>query len=180
MLAPKNRKKVISTTHRFYIHKHDATHLHYDLRLEIGGALASWAVPKGPSTDPAEKRYAARVPDHAIEYGPFEGVIPEGHYGAGPVMLWDRGTFENITKIDGKAVTAEEALESGKITFMLHGEKLKGLYALIRMSAKKNWLLIKVHDEYAHKPKHPLKLSRSVLTGRTMQQILAFGKEYFE
>ena len=173
-------KNKIYKIHRFVIHKHHATRLHYDLRLEIGGVLVSWAVPKGPSTDPAVKRYAVRVPDHALEYIDFEGVIPEGHYGAGPVMVWDNGTFKNIKKKNGKLVPIKKCLEDGALTIFFEGKKIKGAYALIRTSPQKNWLLIKVKDEYAKKPSTILKKTRSVLTDRTMNQILKFGKKYFE
>lgn len=165
-----------SASHRFVIQKHQATHLHYDFRLEIGGALASWAVPKGPSTDPSVKRLATHVPDHPLEYRNFEGVIPAGSYGAGSVMIWDQGTFENTSKDDGVPISAEKALARGKLTFILHGSKLQGAFSLIRMKSKKNWLLIKVNDEYANKPRNPLKLNRSAATDRTMQKIIADSK----
>lgn len=181
MLSKESKLKNARTNPpRFVIHKHSATRLHYDLRLEIDGVLVSWAIPKGPSTDPSQRRYAARTPDHALEYINFEGVIPVGHYGAGPVMVWDNGTFQNIKKRAGKLVPLQQCLEEGALTFFLDGHKLKGIYALIRISHKKNWLLIKVKDEYAHQPAYPLKLLRSVLTHRTMKQILELGKKYFE
>jgi DNA ligase D-like protein (predicted 3'-phosphoesterase) len=181
MLAKKSKlRKTRTYPPRFVIHKHDATHLHYDLRLEINGVLVSWALPKGPSTDPSIKRYAARVPDHALEYFNFEGVIPEGHYGAGPVMVWDVGTYENITTKNGTLIPLNRCLKEGHLTIRLHGQKLHGGYALIRTSPKKNWLFIKIKDDEAGNPPYPLKKTRSVLTGRTMRQILEFGKDYFE
>src|SRR6266516_1336844 len=115
-------------TLRFVVHEHRASRLHYDFRLEIGGVLKSWAVPKGPSLDPGVKHLAAHVEDHPIEYGGFEGNIPAGNYGAGSVMLWDRGTFELI----GDA-TGEEQIARGDLKFHLNGEKLKGDYAVVHM-----------------------------------------------
>lgn len=174
------RRKRAKNKGRFVIHKHHATRLHYDLRLEINDVLVSWAIPKGPSTNPATKRYAIRMPDHALEYIDFEGVIPKGHYGAGPVMVWDTGTFHNIKKHKGKLVSLKKCLDEGLITIFLKGTKLYGRYALKRISPVKNWLLIKMRDEYAHKPSHPLKKYRSVLTGRSMTGIRKLGKKYFE
>ncbi len=134
---------------QFVVHEHKATRLHYDFRLEINGALKSWAVPKGPSMNPADKRLAIMVPDHVLEYIDFEGIIPEGSYGAGPVVVWDTGQF---TPLDTKDPSA--ALEEGKLSFELKGEKLKGSFALARMkglprSTGKEWLLIKKEDAYA-------------------------------
>ena len=124
----------------FVIHEHHAKRLHFDLRLEMEGALKSWAVPKGPSMNPKEKRLAIMVEDHPIEYAPFEGIIPEGMYGAGTVVIWDEGTFE----IQGGS------LKSGKFDIIFHGKKLKGAFALAKMSGKdKEWLLIKKIDKYA-------------------------------
>src|SRR5450432_2756827 len=130
---------------RFFVQRHDASHLHYDFRLEIDGTLKSWAVPKGPSLDPAVKHFAAMVEDHPISYGDFEGNIPKGEYGGGSVMLWDRGTFELIGDESGAAQIAR-----GDLKFELHGEKLAGTWALVRMKGRgegKNkdnaWLLIK-------------------------------------
>src|SRR5688500_17823518 len=126
---------------KFVIHKHDATRLHYDLRLELDGVLRSWAVPKGPSFDPAEKRLAIQVEDHPLEYGGFEGVIPKGEYGAGPVIVWDRGRWK-------PRGDPREGLANGRIDFELAGEKLQGGWKLIRMAgrraeAKTPWLWIK-------------------------------------
>lgn len=139
--AEKPHKKSI-----FVIQEHDATRLHYDFRLEAGGVLKSWAVTNQPSLDPAVKRLAVRVEDHPIAYANFEGTIPEGHYGAGEVRIWDRGTFEPETSV-------EDALSRGRVSFTLHGERLKGRFTLVRMggaSAKReNWLLIKGRDEFA-------------------------------
>ena len=133
-------------TLRFVVHEHKATRLHYDFRLEIGGVLKSWAIPKGPSLNPAEKRLAVMVPDHPVEYIDFEGVIPAGQYGAGPVIVWDSGTFEPSE--DG---SPEHQLRDGKLVFVLHGKKLRGGFALTRLLRGRGdeWLLIKRKDEYA-------------------------------
>ncbi|MBI5511273.1 MAG: DNA ligase D [Deltaproteobacteria bacterium] len=153
---------------RFAVHLHDARMLHYDLRLEIGGVLASWALPKGPAADPAEKRFAAHVEDHPLAYGDFEGVIPDGNYGAGASILWDRGRFEPHSD-PAAGVTL------GKLLFTLHGYKLKGLWTLVRTGGKrgtgKDWLLIKKPDAFA-----PPDLDRmsypapSVLSGLTIEE----------
>src|ERR1700735_5456690 len=131
--------------HRFVVQKHDATRLHYDFRLELDGGLKSWAVPKGPSLDPSDKRLAMEVEDHPVAYGNFEGIIPKGQYGGGTVMLWDRGTWEPVGD-------AREGLRKGNLKFVLHGEKLHGHWVLVRMAgkfagqSKPGWLLIKEHD----------------------------------
>lgn len=127
----------------FVVHEHHATHLHYDFRLEMEGVLKSWAVPKGPSMAPADKRLAVMVDNHPLSYGGWEGVIPEGQYGAGEVIIWDTGRFE----------IEKGSPEEGVIEFMLHGKKLKGRFALAEMKggrSPKGWLLIKRNDEYAH------------------------------
>src|SRR5512140_990917 len=129
---------------RFYIQRHSATRLHYDLRLEMDGALRSWAVPKGPTLDPAEKRLAVLVEDHPLEYGDFEGTIPAGEYGAGSVMVWDRGTYEWLTD-----KSPAEQWAAGDLKFRLHGEKLLGEFALVRMKNRgkgNEWLLLKKKD----------------------------------
>lgn len=127
---------------RFVVQKHNASHLHYDFRLEVDGVLASWAVPKGPSTDPSEKRLAVRTEDHPLDYAAFEGTIPEGQYGAGEVEIWDKGTYQNL-----KDIPISEALEKGHITFHLQGDKLKGGYALTRTGQGKNWLMVKMREK---------------------------------
>ena len=134
---------------RFVVHEHKAKRLHYDLRLELGGVLKSWAIPKGPSLNPADKRLAVMVPDHPLEYGDFEGIIPEGHYGAGPVVVWDAGEF-----IPLDAENPEEALKKGKLSFELRGSKLKGAFALAQMKGipkgtGREWLLMKKKDAHA-------------------------------
>lgn len=158
----------------FVIQRHEATRTHFDLRLEITGVLKSWAVPKGPSLDPAIKRLAVETEDHPMEYATFEGVIPEGNYGAGPVMVWDFGTFENI-----KTQSLKKCYEQGHIEFFLHGKKLNGAFALIRThlsQTKPAWLLVKMKDEYASIKKNPVKnQTKSAKTGRTMKQISKEG-----
>ena len=130
---------------RFVIQKHAATRLHYDLRLEVGGVFKSWAVTKGPSLDPQDKRLAVETEDHPLDYGDFEGTIPKGEYGGGTVMLWDRGFWA----ADGDA---EKALSKGELRFTLVGEKLQGSFVLVRLrpdrAKRTNWLLIKRHDGY--------------------------------
>ncbi len=129
---------------RFVIHEHHASRLHFDLRLEIGGVLKSWAVPKGVSMNPKDKRLAVAVPDHSLGYIDFEGTISEGSYGAGEVRVWDSGEFE--------AEKAEENLEKGKLVFTFFGRKLKGEFTLVKMAnQEKNWLIIKSRDEFADK-----------------------------
>jgi bifunctional non-homologous end joining protein LigD len=128
-------------TSRFVIHEHHATHLHYDFRLELDGALKSWVIPKGPSMNPSEKRLALLVDDHPLEYIDFEGIIPKGHYGAGIVVMWDRGFYELIE------------IQKKLITFFLRGEKLKGIFTLLQLKGRRKgdeWLLIKKKDEYAN------------------------------
>lgn len=159
----------------FVIQKHAATHLHYDFRLEIDGVLKSWAVPKGPSTDPKDKRLAVPTEDHPLEYATFEGTIPEGEYGGGTVMVWDIGTFENIKQKNGEPVSLEQSYKNGQIEIILFGTKLQGGYTLIRFKTDTNdgsWLLIKMRDEYAHIPANPtISKTNSALTNRTMAQI---------
>ena len=163
--------------HRFVIQRHDATRLHYDLRLELDGVYKSWAVTKTPSLDPAVKRLAVEVEDHPIEYGTFEGTIPEGQYGGGTVQLWDRGAWRSQSE------TPERDLAGGHLKFVMDGERMKGKWALIRMRDDKhrpgtrvrhNWLLIKeIDDEAARGPKGDAlqKAVTSVKSGRTLDQI---------
>ncbi len=153
---------------QFCVQRHHASHLHYDFRLEVGGTLKSWAVPKGPTLDPDQKRLAMMVEDHPLEYGKFEGVIPKGNYGGGSVMLWDRGTYELL----GDA-TAEEQLARGDFKFRLAGEKLTGEFAIVRMKRGKGneWLLIKKKDAAARPGWDPEDHAESVLTGRTQEEI---------
>ncbi len=138
----------------FVIHKHRATRLHYDLRLESGGVLKSWAVPKGISMNPEKKHLAVQVEDHPYDYKDFEGVIPEGNYGAGEVMIWDEGIYKPVnagkSKEDNEKIISD-GLSKGRMAFILEGKKLKGEFALVRFRGRgeNNWLLIKARDEYA-------------------------------
>jgi DNA ligase D-like protein (predicted 3'-phosphoesterase) len=166
----------------YVIQKHDASHLHYDFRLEMEGVLKSWAVPKGPSTHPRTMRLALLTEDHPVDYGGFEGVIPEGNYGAGTVMVWDTGTYRNLRaeKPGGQGLTMGQSFAEGKIEVWLDGKKLKGAYALIRTKRDegKSWLLLKMKDEHADKPADPVKdMPDSALTGRTMEQIARDAEE---
>jgi bifunctional non-homologous end joining protein LigD len=161
---------------RFVIQKHDATRLHYDLRLEVDGVFKSWAVTRGPSLDPRDKRLAVEVEDHPLDYGDFEGTIPKGEYGGGTVMLWDRGFW-----VPEGDKSVRQMLRDGDLKFTVAGEKLKGSWALVRMANDKfggkrtNWLLIKHRDEWARAADKAdvLKKDRSVASGRTMAQIAA-------
>ena len=151
----------------FVIQKHRATALHYDFRLEANGVLVSWAVPKGPSLDPSQKRLAMHVEDHPVEYARFEGVIPEGEYGGGTVMVWDIGTYELEEDDDFAA-----AYKKGRLTFTLHGKKLHGTWSLIRTRGERQWLLFKRTDRYASKDVDVTEEKpRSVLTRRLLAQI---------
>jgi bifunctional non-homologous end joining protein LigD len=178
---PKLEKK---TGHRFVVQKHRATRLHYDFRLEMQAVLKSWAVPKGPSLDPADKRLAMQVEDHPVSYFDFEGTIPAGNYGAGTVMVWDLGTWEPLSPkpVNGKYVPGTEAeavemLKKGDLKFRLHGQKLNGDFALIHIRARRpgskgtEWLLIKKQDGYAVAGYDIEKYDRSVLSKRTMAEI---------
>ncbi len=165
-------KRVRTKGNSFVIQKHAATRTHFDFRLEHDGVLKSWAVTKGPSLDPSQKRLAVMTEDHPLEYGGFEGVIPKGEYGAGPVMIWDKGTWEPIGDPD-------QGLAKGDLKFRLHGKRLNGEFVLVRMKPRKedrgrqNWLLIKKRDEYAGDGNEPTEeFDTSVKTGRTMDQIL--------
>ncbi|MGH2746597.1 MAG: DNA polymerase ligase N-terminal domain-containing protein [Actinomycetota bacterium] len=171
-------KRKSSGRNRFVIQKHDASRLHYDFRLEADGVLKSWAVPKGPSTDPREKRLAMPTEDHPLDYIDFEGVIPEGHYGAGSVIVWDTGQYRNLTKRDQEEVPIEDALEGGHATVWLEGKKLKGGYALTRVAKGKSerWILVKMKDESADARRNPVKTQpESVLTGRTVEEVAEQG-----
>ena len=159
----------------FVIQEHDASSHHFDLRLEIDGVLKSWTVPKGPSTDPGDKRMAIATEDHPLDYADFEGRIPEGQYGAGTVLIWDRGTWTNITEKDGKTRSAKEALEQGHLLAWLDGEKIRGGYALHRTGGSdSNWLLIKMDDDQADRRRNPVSTEpESVKSGRTIDQVAA-------
>ena len=153
----------------FVIQQHAARSMHFDFRLEAGGALKSWAVPKGPSTDPREKRLAMRVEDHPVDYGDFEGVIPEGQYGAGAVIVWDAGPYRNLGD-----VPVEQAIEDGHVSVWLEGRKLRGGYALTRTGGgrRERWLLVKRRDEAADARRNPVSTQpQSVRSGRTVQEL---------
>jgi bifunctional non-homologous end joining protein LigD len=170
--------------HRFVVQRHRATRLHYDFRLEMEGVLKSWAVPKGPSLNPADKRLSMQVEDHPVSYFDFEGTIPEGNYGAGTVMVWDVGTWEPLSPVPvgGEYVPGTEAeaaamTKKGDLKFRLHGKKLNGDFALIHMKARRpgskgnEWLMIKKHDKYVDEKWDIDKYDTSVLSGQTMAQI---------
>jgi bifunctional non-homologous end joining protein LigD len=172
---PAGRPRRNSKRRIFVVQKHAASRLHYDVRLAINGVLVSWAVPKGPSMNPAEKRLAIRTEDHPLEYAEFEGVIPQGQYGAGTVMVWDTGSYEPL---DGNPPS--EQLAHGKIDVVLHGTKLRGGFTLFRtgmrpadVSQKERWLLVKHRDEFAD-PSWDIespRFDRSALTGRSLKEI---------
>ena len=184
----KRKGKAKRSHPRFAFQKHSATSEHYDLRLEVDGVLASWAVPKGPSLDPRDKRLAVRTEDHPLEYLEWEGVIPEGSYGAGPMIVWDRGVFENISETRrGEPMELADAIKKGDVKIFMLGEKIKGAYALVRTGPaservapggapsrkREQWLLIKKRDEGADARRRPTSSQpKSVLSGRTIEQVL--------
>src|SRR5499425_831182 len=170
--------------HRFVVQRHDATRLHYDFRLELEGVLKSWAVPKGPSLDPADKRLAMQVEDHPVSYFDFEGTIPEGNYGAGAVIVWDLGTWEPLSPVPvkgkfvpGTAAEAREMLQKGDLKFRLKGKRLNGDFALVRMKGRRagskgnEWLMIKKHDDHEVEEYDIDHYDSSVLTKRSMDEI---------
>jgi bifunctional non-homologous end joining protein LigD len=172
------------SAHRFVVQKHDATRLHYDFRLELEGVLKSWAVPKGPSLDPADKRLAMQVEDHPVSYFDFEGTIPEGNYGAGSVIVWDVGTWQPLSPlaVEGKYNPGTDAeamsmLAKGDLKFRLEGKRLKGDFALVHIRSRKpgskgnEWLLIKKHDQHEVAGYDIEQYDSSVLTDRTIKQI---------
>ncbi len=162
----------------FVIQHHLASADHYDFRLEIDGMLVSWAVPKGPSTNPQERRLAKRVPDHSMDYELYEGVLSIQRRGGGVVQVWDRGTFRNVSADKGTDLSAKDALERGHLSFVLDGEKLSGGYSLIRTRGENLWLLIKKKDAGADARRNPTTTQpESVLTGRTMAEIEAAGPD---
>ena len=185
---PQPRPASSATGNLFVVHKHAARSLHYDLRLEMGGVLKSWAVPKGPSLDPTQKRLAVQVEDHPLDYADFEGTIPEGQYGGGTVMVWDRGQWlpetDPVSPPPGEPAelltTAERALQAGRLRFRLEGQKLRGGWALVRLrdrpgeQAGKDWLLIKERDEAAaggSAAEITARAPNSVKTGRSLAEI---------
>jgi len=172
------------TGNRFVVQKHDATRLHYDFRLEMEGVLKSWAVPKGPSLDPADKRLAMHVEDHPVSYFDFEGNIPENNYGAGTVIVWDMGTWQPLSPVavNGKYVPGTEAeaaamLAKGDLKFRLNGERLKGDFALVKMRGRRpgskgnEWLMIKKHDDHVVEGYDIEGIEESVLSGRSLEEV---------
>lgn len=169
----------------FVIHKHHATSLHYDFRLQIGKVMPSWAIPKGPSLDNTVKRLAMETTDHSFEYRNFEGVIEEGQYGAGPVMIWDEGTYtpeieiskgvrEQVHGFDEGNNVMKEGLKKGEIKFYLHGKKLNGSFALVKtrgFGPKNSWLLIKHNDDHVQKNYNAQDYDFSARTGKTLEEI---------
>jgi len=155
---------------KFVIQKHRATQLHYDFRIEAGGVLKSWAVPKGPSLNPADRRLAMQVEDHPLAYGSFEGIIPKGNYGAGEVIVWDRGTYRPTG-----GERPEKAIDSGEIKFTLRGKKLRGGFMLVKMRARDGadnaWLLIKERDDFVDRRWRASAHEESVKSGRTLADI---------
>ncbi|HIA51113.1 MAG TPA: hypothetical protein EYN91_03360 [Candidatus Melainabacteria bacterium] len=171
----------------FVIQKHDASRLHYDFRLEIDGVMVSWAVPKGPSLNSADRRFAAMTEDHPMEYSDFEGVIPEHQYGAGEVIIWDRGTYspdeDGVYSWDDKDeanARMRKGLSKGKLTFYLKGEKLEGSWTLVRFGGskkgkEKDWLLIKHHDEFEDTERDITEEDASVVSGQTIVDLQENG-----
>ncbi len=165
----------------FVVQKHAARRLHYDLRLEVDGVLKSWAVPGGPSLDPSVKRLAVMVEDHPLDYASFEGIIPEGEYGAGQVIVWDSGDYSPSAEgrllfadRDAAQAAVREGLARGKLSFVLRGWKLKGSWALVKMKrGDNNWLLIKHQDDFAGTSRDVLAEGESVLSGRTVDDLKA-------
>jgi bifunctional non-homologous end joining protein LigD len=171
---PAGRTKKLAKGPIFVIQKHQASHLHYDFRLEMEGVLKSWAVPKGPSYDPTMRRLAMMTEDHPYDYAAFEGVIPAGNYGAGNVIIWDQGTWELIEPGDDPV----KALQSGKLTFRLNGKKMFGEWALVKIRGKSGsdkgneWLLLKHRDEFANEKVDVTKVApRSVVSNKTVEEV---------
>ena len=162
-----------SDTRAYSFQHHDASSEHYDLRLEHDGVLLSWAVAKGPSTDPRDKRLAIRTEDHPLDYVDFEGTIPADQYGGGSVIVWDTGTWENFTEDAGRPVSVDDALDGGHLSFRVEGQKLQGGYTLQRFRPEEDhWLLIKRRDDGADARRNPTSTEpRSVVSGRTVQEL---------
>jgi DNA ligase D-like protein (predicted 3'-phosphoesterase) len=172
---PSGGERTSSDRPIFTIQKHDASTLHYDFRLEVEGVLKSWAVPKGPSTDPRVRRLAIPTEDHPLEYADFEGTIPEGEYGAGAVIVWDTGPYRNLrAEKEDDALSMSQALADGKVEVWLEGSKLQGGYVLIRTGKgdDSRWLLIKMDDGKADARRDPTSTEQaSVLSGRTLDKV---------
>ena len=184
---PKGKTKTLGRSLRFVVQKHQASHLHYDFRLEAGGVLKSWAVPKGPSLNTQDKRLAMMVEDHPFDYRTFEGIIPEGNYGAGTVMVWDEG---NYMALNAKSAAESDKLiqsgiRKGEIKFVLNGTKLQGGFALVKIKDRfaggkgNSWLLIKEKDQYA-KMADITKKDKSAVTKRTLEQIKKAGDKVWK
>jgi DNA ligase D-like protein (predicted 3'-phosphoesterase) len=182
---PEGREAASGQEPRFVVQIHDASTLHFDFRLQVDDVLKSWAIPKGPSANPKDKRLAMPTEDHPLEYEEFEGVIAEGEYGGGTVIVWDHGTYEPLSHDrKGRPVDFAESLENGHATFRLSGSKLHGEYALTRFRGGKGddgeeaWLLVKTAGGRAHGHATPNpRRARSVKTGRTLAQVTADGPE---
>jgi bifunctional non-homologous end joining protein LigD len=180
---PEGGKRAKSSRLAYVIQKHDASRLHFDLRLELDGVMKSWAVPKGPSLDPSVKRLAIHVEDHPIEYNEFEGTIPEAEYGGGTVMVWDHGTYTSADETSDPEAALREGYRKGDLKVLLRGERLKGSWVLVRTrgwgaakNRKNQWLLIKHRDDAADPDADPVaEQVTSARTGRTMEEI-AEGK----
>jgi DNA ligase D-like protein (predicted 3'-phosphoesterase) len=159
---------------RFVVQRHDASTLHFDVRLQVDDVLVSWSVPKGPSLDPRDKRLAVRTEDHPLDYAKFEGEIPSGEYGAGTVVVWDTGTYRNLTEHKGEPVPMPRAIDGGHVVVWLDGDKLTGAYALTRakLAGGQQWLMVKKDDEGADRRRKPAKTQpESVLSGRTNEDL---------
>ena len=171
---PSGAERRLSEQPVFVIQKHDASNLHYDFRLQVDDVLKSWAVPKGPSTDPSVKRLAIHTEDHPLDYADFEGVIPEGEYGAGTVLVWDRGSYRNLKQDEEEPKPISQQIEDGHVTIWLDGQKIAGGYALIRTGSGDDarWLLLKMDDEKADARRNPTSTEpKSVLSGRAIEEI---------
>jgi bifunctional non-homologous end joining protein LigD len=178
---PTGRRAKTAKELRFVIQKHAASHLHFDLRLELDGVMKSWAVPKGPSYDPTVKRLAMQVEDHPIEYNSFEGTIPKGQYGGGTVMIWDHGTYEPQSGEGQDAI--REGYQRGDLKILMHGERMQGSWVLVRTRrddrGKTQWLLIKHRDHLAMAGADIVAaVQTSVVTGRTMEEIAKGGRSW--
>jgi DNA ligase D-like protein (predicted 3'-phosphoesterase) len=169
---PRGGKRKAGKKPIFVIQKHDASTLHYDFRIEVDGVLKSWAVPKGPSTDPREKRLAVPTEDHPLDYADFEGVIPEEEYGGGTVLVWDRGPYDNITEKGGETLPMAKAIKQGHVLIRLHGKKLTGGLQRTGSGEDARWLLVKMDDDEADARRNPVSSQpKSVLSGRTIEEI---------
>ena len=172
---PKGEENGVRNSLIFVVQQHAASHLHYDFRLEVGGVLKSWAIPKGPSLNPSHRRLAIMVEDHPFAYKDFEGVIPEGNYGAGKVIVWDTGTYTLAHEQPGSETSTKailNGLQEGHLGFVLNGSKLRGEFALVKLPTKQDttWLLIKKRDSFASKD-NVLEQDRSVVSGLRVSEI---------